>query len=101
MIKLHYKIIYKTYDCTNIKLSNYSKLFFIKEKKKKKFIIKKSSFKYNKSQEQYALFSNNLTCKYIVKNIICPKLFEILFVKSFKESNYLIVKLNKKEFYYF
>jgi len=102
MLKIQYLLHFKTYVAYKVLDNNIiitSNIIKKKSKKKiKKFIVKRSSFKYNKSQEQYALVYGKVTFITSKKNIICAKLFEEFIFDSLNESNLIINKINKLEF---
>ena len=88
-------VLYKIFDNKVIITNNIIKK--TSKKKIKKFIVKKSSFKYNKSQEQYGLVYGNISYILSNKSIICSKLFEGIFFKSLNESNIIVINIKKLE----
>ena len=101
MLKVQYFLNFKTYVSYKV-LDNQiiitNNMIKIKSKKKiKKFIVKRSSFKYNKSQEQYALVYGKVNFSLPKNKVICPKFFEGFIFDSLNESNSIILKLYKKE----
>lgn len=84
-------------------ISNYT-LNFIKNNHQKnirkinflKIIVKKSSFKFKKSQEQYAL-KNNMNITFFKSILLFSKLFEIFFFIFTNYTNTFNLKINKKE----
>ena len=84
-------------------ISNYT-LKFIKNNHQKnirkikflKIIVKKSSFKFKKSREQYAL-KNNINITFFKSILLFSKLFEFFFLFYTNFTNTFNLKINKKE----
>lgn len=61
-----------------------------------KFLVKKSSFKFIKSREQYAL-KNNINFCIFTEILLFSKIFEFFFFFFTNYSNVFNIKINKKE----
>ncbi len=102
---LVYSIINKTYQIKNKKKK--IEIFKIQSKKKdtskikikfKNYLVNKSSFKYKKSREQYAvsIINNKWT---LINETIIPKVFEFFFFYKNISTNQSLNKIYKFEFF--
>jgi hypothetical protein len=102
---LIYSILNKNFKINNLNQKiqifnnqyNYKSIFKIKVKFKK-FIVNKSSFKYKKSREQYAISIVKKKWSLVDKTII-PKIFEFFFYFINFSTNQFLKKIQKLEFF--
>lgn len=95
--KIFYFIKIKTLNSNFLKFINLNNNFFSENLSfKKKYIVSKSPFKYNKTKEQFALIFkiSNISISNI---LIFPKIFELFIKFYYFFSNKFILKLKLKE----
>lgn len=95
--QIFYFIKIKTLNSNFLKFINLNNNFFCKNLSlKKKYIVSKSPFKYNKTKEQFALFFK--ISKISFSNLlIFPKIFELFIKFYYSFSNKFLLKLKLKE----
>jgi hypothetical protein len=95
--QIFYSLKIKTLNSNFLKILNLNNNFFFKNLSfKKKYIVSKSPFKYNKAKEQFALVYK-LSSVSISNLLVFPKVFELFIKFYYFFSNKFLLKLKLKE----